>query len=499
MIPCRYHRNCLSSFESEANIKSARNKQDQYNSDKEPFNFVLRSVLLNRERTWNSTELMQMYKNKGGTDSNPTRILSRLEHYLKGDVYLFRSKGLATIVLHKSRATELLKLVSCEDEDETANIERVANKIKSEVVSLPGLKNEYPVLSANHLEEICSPTLANLLKSISPKFEDNLKSIALISGMISTVSSYKSSILQVALGVFVQDKRLIDHLYEYGITASYDEVRRFKISAASSSGNQLSHFSSENGLIQCVSDNFDATLSTQNGLKQTHSLASIIIQHNARPAQKSSKTIKRLKKQQLSTVKLNSIDVKTFSGPSKPNMPDDLCKEKPLPLHLQLEQTSSLQSGQAVDFKFIKEITESTGVPDYGGYNAKLTREKGELNEKSSIVFTPLINKKPSDKSTIYTAMCNLEEATINAGQNVTLMTCDQQLFRVMVDIKWTDPERWKNLYPRLGGMHWLVSFIGSVGKLMKNSGLDMILKSSFAGVEQMLVGKKFPMNSMNN
>ena len=91
--------------------------------------------------------------------------------------------------------------------------------------------------------------------------------------------------------------------------------------------------------------------------------------------------------------------------------------------------------------------------------------------------------------------MCNLEEATINAGQNVTLMTCDQQLFRVMVDIKWTDPERWKNLYPRLGGMHWLVSFIGSVGKLMKNSGLDMILKSSFAGVEQMLVGKKFPMN----
>ena len=29
----------------------------------------------------------------------------------------------------------------------------------------------------------------------------------------------------------------------------------------------------------------------------------------------------------------------------------------------------------------------------------------------------------------------------------------------------------------------------------MKNSGLDMLLKSAFAGVDQMLIGKKYPMN----
>ena len=40
-----------------------------------------------------------------------------------------------------------------------------------------------------------------------------------------------------------------------------------------------------------------------------------------------------------------------------------------------------------------------------------------------------------------------------------------------------------------------MMSFIGSVGKLMKNSGLDMLLKSAFAGVDQMLIGKKYPMN----
>ena len=56
-------------------------------------------------------------------------------------------------------------------------------------------------------------------------------------------------------------------------------------------------------------------------------------------------------------------------------------------------------------------------------------------------------------------------------------------------------PSRWTYLYPRICGMHWLMSFVGSVGKLMKNSGLDMLMKTAFAGVEKMLIGKKFPMN----
>ena len=39
------------------------------------------------------------------------------------------------------------------------------------------------------------------------------------------------------------------------------------------------------------------------------------------------------------------------------------------------------------------------------------------------------------------------------------------------------------------------MSFVGSVGVLMANSGLDEILKSAFGGVEHMLSGKKFPQN----
>ena len=51
-------------------------------------------------------------------------------------------------------------------------------------------------------------------------------------------------------------------------------------------------------------------------------------------------------------------------------------------------------------------------------------------------------------------------------------------------------------MIPRLGGMHWLMSFIGCVGVLMENSGLVPWLQSAFASVPKMMTGKKFPMNT---
>ena len=39
------------------------------------------------------------------------------------------------------------------------------------------------------------------------------------------------------------------------------------------------------------------------------------------------------------------------------------------------------------------------------------------------------------------------------------------------------------------------MSFIGSFGALMADSGLNQILRSAFAGTEKMLLGRKFPMN----
>ena len=41
--------------------------------------------------------------------------------------------------------------------------------------------------------------------------------------------------------------------------------------------------------------------------------------------------------------------------------------------------------------------------------------------------------------------------------------------------------------------MHFLMSFVGSIGCLMMNTGLDLIPKSAFGSVEKMLNGKNYP------
>lgn len=43
--------------------------------------------------------------------------------------------------------------------------------------------------------------------------------------------------------------------------------------------------------------------------------------------------------------------------------------------------------------------------------------------------------------------------------------------------------------------MHWIMSFVESIGVLMKNSGLLPLPKTCFEGVEKMLTGGKFPTN----
>ena len=72
--------------------------------------------------------------------------------------------------------------------------------------------------------------------------------------------------LEVALGLFLKEQKIINCFQELGVTSSYDKVRRFKISAAHhASQDKNSKLDSKMGLVQGSSHNFDANLSTQNG------------------------------------------------------------------------------------------------------------------------------------------------------------------------------------------------------------------------------------------
>ena len=76
------------------------------------------------------------------------------------------------------------------------------------------------------------------------------------------------------------------------------------------------------------------------------------------------------------------------------------------------------------------------------------------------------------------------------------MFTADLQLNRVAVNIMWAYPEKFDNAVVLLGRMHGTqMSFKGSIGSLMAESGLYELLDSTFAGVQKMMTGKKFPQN----
>ena len=71
-------------------------------------------------------------------------------------------------------------------------------------------------------------------------------------------------------------KELISHLSSYGICVSYDEVLRFRQSAAYYTGNQeilSGNLRPNGGPISAWIDNFDLKLFTPNGMRETHCLA----------------------------------------------------------------------------------------------------------------------------------------------------------------------------------------------------------------------------------
>ena len=57
-------------------------------------------------------------------------------------------------------------------------------QIKSEMKNISGLKDKYPELDEKSLIETVLPNLNDILVTISPKFKDNPKSVALISSIV---------------------------------------------------------------------------------------------------------------------------------------------------------------------------------------------------------------------------------------------------------------------------------------------------------------------------
>lgn len=315
-----------------------------------------------------------------------------------------------------------------------------------------------------------------LLAKLGKKLDNTLPAL-LIGNIITSHLTNSPTPLQLGLAVLIEhSKELLKAYHDFGITCSYDELRRYKRSttSAASKESELAGIKiSENGLVQSVGDNFDQDISSQNGKIQTHSMALLLTQQDFIASldndQRELVKIPRLKNSELGSEIQYELEIIRYTGPKKPDPPAVSVKVKVMPLKVLARMVLAKGRAAEKDYPFLRDVVEKADSPEYNGYNTEATRSEGQsLQPITRAVYLPLIDLPPAKHDIMLTSMLKVKWLTEKTGQTFTLFTLDQQLYKIAVEVLWSLPELFpKNFIIRLGGMHLLMSFIGAVGNLM--------------------------------
>ena len=254
-------------------------------------------------------------------------------------------------------------------------------------------------------------------------------------------------------------------------------------------------FKYSEGLIHWSSDNFDAEIHTQNCKKTCHVLA-VVLGQPGNKIEAEQPSIERLSKSGMKSDIPYDAKIEKYHGPKTPPMTEDISNRKVPRLSLLVEKFIVKQRAEELDFDFLQKIISNSQIPEYNGFNVKHSRDIGlQPTPATQLRYLPLIDATPANPDTIITALLTAIEMTKQTGQISIPHTFDQQLYKIAVDIVFHEPERFKNIVPILGGMHYLASFVGAIGNLAGSLGLTALLSSTFSSVESTLEGKKFPQN----
>ncbi len=204
--------------------------------------------------------------------------------------------------------------------------------------------------------------------------------------------------------------------------------------------------------------------------------------------------IPRVTKLEMRKTKLSElapITIHHYQGPKNPT-PPITHNHDGIPYHKAVERMESIDVALKADVEWLTKVIHGDNDDDppveWSGYMNYMAREKA-----TRYIYGPLLDAPPSHPDTFLTSIIYIEAFMKSHGQKYIHLVADLQLFKMAMQIKWSDPTRWQYLVVRPGGMHTLMSFLGCVGNLMKESGLDDILNVAYKGVANMLNGKAWP------
>lgn len=381
----RYHDVCRKNFMNERLIKSAAASKCTSLIINRAFKLLVQEMNEDVAKTWESVSLYNQYESCQEERLSRRYLIRRLQEHYGDSLLILSSPGVASIIMSRSRASEMMQIVDYVNDDNIA-LEKLAKVVRKECEVHREKQEKFPTrIFQDSLMDAASPTLMTFLSQINSKL-DNTQPALLISNIITSLVANSATDLQISLGVLVCKKSLINHLNLWGVTCTYDEVKRFKASAAIASVTEKSMkgiSDASNELVQTVVDNFDCNISSTNGLKSTHSLAALMTQKKSGdPSNTDVSQIKRIEKDKMKSKVPSDVRLKLCIRPA---MAENDGKQNPLPLKVLASQTILLTRAHVLDFQFLNDVCRDPQTPEFGGYKYK--------NKQGTTTLYPTGNK----------------------------------------------------------------------------------------------------------
>ena len=210
--------------------------------------------------------------------------------------------------------------------------------------------------------------------------------------------------------------------------------------------------------------------------------------------------IPRITKKEMNSIEIcemSPVKLVPFNGPKKPVPPELVCHTGQS-FELVSQTATSVRFALETDIRWLVSMMDNIDgdnpKSEWSGTMTNLAREMGKTpSAANQFVFGPLIDSPPAHPDTVLTTLIFIEKFMKQHGMSYIHLSADMQLYKVILQIKWSQPTKWSNLIVRPGGMHTLMSFCGCIGVLMNGSGLEELLSVAFKGVSYMLNGKAWP------
>ena len=173
----RYHDDCRKKFMGKRNVESS--SKESVEQVDHAFDATVSEMKSDRLRIWSSVEVFSTYTGNDGSLLSRGSLVQRLNKFFADELIVLSSPGLANILLFRSTASNVLRVVDFEEDDKSPEV--VAKQIVRECKELCIDKKVYNTrIDKDLAKEETSSTLLTLLSNVSEKLDNNLPALLII-------------------------------------------------------------------------------------------------------------------------------------------------------------------------------------------------------------------------------------------------------------------------------------------------------------------------------